>query len=283
MSPPVLNRDVDGCPVDGTVRTCLRMLAQRGARLVVFANGATVEAERRGSVQAIAWIEAAFVPALDAAGWLTDIGDGRFVLSPVGRNVVRLIKAAPAPAAGIAAAASTVPPPAVVPALRPAAAPDGTLAWLRARRGKDNKPLLSAEAFQAGERLCLEFHRAGMSPRITSNYESIPRSADERRCMAGTAGDIHDGAATAQQRVRRALTAVPPELAGLVMDVCCFGLGLQEAERSYGMPQRSGHFLLEIALRALARHYGLLPPADHSWQPRAGTRHWGAEGYRPKV
>jgi Domain of unknown function (DUF6456) len=282
MSALVVRRDADGLPADPAVRTCLRMLAQRGARLVMFANGAAVQAMRRGAVQSTAWIEATAVPAFDAAGWLTDIGDGRYILSPMGRNLVRLMKAAPAPAAGIAAAAPDVRPTAGT-TMRPTRAADGALAWLRAHRDKDGKPYLSPQAFAAAERLRETFHRAGMNPRVTLNWSAVARSRDESRGMAGSAREVSDGTASAQDRVRRALAAVPPELVGLVLDICCFDRRLQEAESIHGMPQRSGHFLLALALNALARHYGLLPPADGHWQPRGGMRHWGTEGYRPKV
>jgi hypothetical protein len=56
--------------------------------------------------------------------------------------------------------------------------------------------------------------------------------------------------------------------------------GLEEAERSAGWPQRSGKIVLQLALSALARHYGLETQAQPSGKASA-VRHWGSEDYRP--
>jgi hypothetical protein len=84
----------------------------------------------------------------------------------------------------------------------------------------------------------------------------------------------------ARERVNRALHAVGPELAGILVDVCCHEIGLEAAERSAGLPCRSGKVVLDIALTALARHYGLIAPE----RPIAvRLRHWGDADYRPTL
>ncbi len=69
-------------------------------------------------------------------------------------------------------------------------------------------------------------------------------------------------------------------MAGLLIDVCCHETGLEAAERSAGWPCRSGKVVLDIALTALARHYGLIPPER---PVAARLRHWGDADYRPTL
>ncbi|MEQ1614544.1 MAG: DUF6456 domain-containing protein, partial [Hyphomicrobiaceae bacterium] len=203
--------DPDGTPTDPALRTCLKQLAQRGAKLAVQYTGAAVEIPRMGAEVAVAWVDIANIPALNAAGWLTDIGNGSFILSPTGRTIVRLMKAGPSPAEASAGGSPAL------PELAPRAAPESPLAWFRSRRHKDGSPLLCDEAFNAGERLNEDFNRAQMMPRTTVNWEAVSRTDDESRGMAGIARERGGGASAAQERVRRALAAVPPEFAGLLM------------------------------------------------------------------
>jgi hypothetical protein len=81
--------------------------------------------------------------------------------------------------------------------------------------------------------------------------------------------------------VRRALAGVGPELAGVLIDVCCHLKGLEEAERAAGWPQRSGKVVLQLALTRLARHYGLGPVPERGAPRAANVRHWGSNDYRP--
>ncbi len=56
---------------------------------------------------------------------------------------------------------------------------------------------------------------------------------------------------------------------------------LETLEKSAGWPQRSAKIVLQIALQALARHYGLVgSPAVRQDGP-VHVRHWDAPGYRP--
>lgn len=279
-----LARDADGLPAEPAIRTALRALAQRGTKLHLGAEGGVITAQRNGKTAAIAWLARDAVQGLAAVDWLTACDTATFILSPVGRDIVRRLKAAPSPAAA-GAGASPPPPPAAPLSAQATTVPDvaGSLAWLRARRDKGGQPYLSAEAFQAGERLRAEFHRAHMNPRVTVDLDAVPRTRDEQRGAAGGMRDIPDSRAAAAERVRRALAAVPAELSGLMLDVCCHDLGLQVAEIRHGAPQRSAHFLLKIALNELARHYGLLPPAQSTWAVPARTRHWGTDDFRPKI
>ncbi len=274
-----LKLDESGCPTDALICRCLRGLAQRGARLTVEGTGTRIYAERSGELKTFAWLDGNPVAALNAALWLTEIDPGVFILAPAGRAMVRLMKSAPAPSAGIVG--GTVPNP--DNGYRRPSLPDGPLAWARQHRNKDGKPYLSAQACEAGWRLRDDFARSGMEARTTVDWDAIPRSRDEQRGTHAMPRETAPGANVAAERVRRAIAAVPPELAGLIWDVCCFDHGVEESGRRHGVPQRSGHFVLAIALNALACHYGLLTLPVQPAVSGHRTRHWGASDYRPTI
>jgi uncharacterized protein DUF6456 len=160
---------------------------------------------------------------------------------------------------------------------------ESPLAWLRKRRDRDGEPMISQMQFDAGERLRTDFWFAQMTPRVTMNWS--PSAPAQRRRKAGMApamgADIEEGAAAARERVRRALANVGPELAGVLIDVCCHLKGLEAAERAAGWPQRSGKVVLQLALTRLARHYGLGPAPERGARRAANVRHWGSNDYRP--
>ncbi|WP_036541237.1 DUF6456 domain-containing protein, partial [Nitratireductor aquibiodomus] len=71
------------------------------------------------------------------------------------------------------------------------------------------------------------------------------------------------------------------ELAGILVDICCFLKGVEQVETERGWPVRSAKVVLKTALGALARHYEPSSGArgDKSWP----ILHWGVENYRPKL
>ena len=91
-----------------------------------------------------------------------------------------------------------------------------------------------------------------------------------------------DAVVAARQRVDRALRAVGPELAGVLLDFCCFLKGIEEIERERAWPVRSAKLVLRLGLASLARHYGLSETAEAD-ASRGRARHWGGEGYRPTI
>ena len=90
---------------------------------------------------------------------------------------------------------------------------------------------------------------------------------------------MSDTALAARENYTRALATIGPELAGILVEVCCFLNGLEQAEKTLDFPRRSGKLVLQLALTALARHYGYLST------PTAYARmnHWGEEGFRPEI
>jgi hypothetical protein len=177
----------------------------------------------------------------------------------------------------------------VLPASGEAAAPqrnyaESPLAWLARRKDKDGQPMLASVEFDAGERLRADFWFAQMTPRTTANWSLLLAGGGGGKGAPDIGPDIRDSVVAAKERVKRALTAVGPDLAGVLIDVCRHLKGLEASEKASGWPQRSGKIILQIALRQLARHYGMVPPAANETRGRpVRIRHWGASDYRPEI
>ena len=171
--------------------------------------------------------------------------------------------------------------PAQLPAVNPLESP---LAWLRRRKDKDGRPMISAAEFEAGERLRSDYTFGQLMASVTQRWSSVGASDGRPRGSSGGATDLADNTMAARERVNRALASVGPELSGILVDVCCHLRGLEDAERTKGWPLRSAKVVLQLALQRLARHYGLLaqPSAEDTRRP-APVRHWGGEGYRPAI
>lgn len=159
-------------------------------------------------------------------------------------------------------------------------ADESPLAWLRRHKGSDGRPLIAAAAFAAGERLRADYTRGQLMPRVTANWTA--EVAQSRRDGAGGIVEMTEAAISARKRVERALSAVGPELAGVLIDFCCFLKGIETIERERRWPQRSAKLVLRLALSVLARHYGLSATA-HGRNRGVGLTHWGADDYRPVI
>jgi hypothetical protein len=152
---------------------------------------------------------------------------------------------------------------------------ESPLTWLRSRRGKAGTAYIDEAQFAAGERLRADFTRGQMTPRTTANWEQP---------MGGQGGanaivDFQEGTIAARQRVQAALTAIGPELSGVVLDVCCFLKGLEQVERERIWPARTAKVVLGLGLTRLAAHYGI--SAQATGREHGPLRHWGAQDYRP--
>lgn len=168
---------------------------------------------------------------------------------------------------------------------RPVVVNDGEspLGWLRRRKGRDGSPLISTPQYEAGERLRADFIRARLTPRVTASWGLTASSRRSRRSAPRGPADIGDDALAAKQRVMRALESVGPELAGILIDVCCYLRGLEDAEKTHGWPRRSGKVILQIALTSLARHYGLAGQPNAAEPVGRALRHWGADDFKPSL
>jgi DNA-directed RNA polymerase specialized sigma24 family protein len=158
---------------------------------------------------------------------------------------------------------------------------ESPLTWLRRRKDKTGAPLITDEQFKAGLKLAGDFRAGEMGARTTMAWHGLP--VGQGGSGSGGGRDIEDRAATARDRVRRALSAVGPDFAGVLIDVCCLETGLEQIERRAGWPERSGKIVVQYALQALARHYGYISPTTSTWAAKAPIRHWGAHDYRPAM
>jgi hypothetical protein len=160
-------------------------------------------------------------------------------------------------------------------------ADESPIAWLHRRKDRNGEPMISDSQFQAGERIRADFWFAQMTPRTTTNWSPVSPARRGRRYGASPSSsvDASDRALAAGERVRRALSAVGPELSDVLIDVCCHLRGLEDLERAAGWPQRSAKIVLQLALTRLARHYGL--ERETPGREAGIVRHWGSEDYRP--
>jgi hypothetical protein len=159
---------------------------------------------------------------------------------------------------------------------------ESPLAWLGRRRGRDGRPMLEADQVMAGERLRADYTFGGLLPRITVDWSAFGGAGRGTRRPAGDAADLAEATLAARDRVGRALAAVGPELAGVLVDVCCFLKGLEAVERERGWPARSAKIVLGLALDRLAVHYGIGRKAVGPDRSR-GIRHAGTPDYRPNI
>lgn len=156
---------------------------------------------------------------------------------------------------------------------------ESPLAWLARRRDKSGRAFLTSARIAAGERLRADFTLGEMMPTVTSNW-SAGRISGGRG--PGGLHDLTDRAVAARTRVGVALDAVGNDLAGVLVDVCCFLKGLETVETERRWPARSAKVVLDIALGRLADHYGLAEEARGRDRP-GRLRAWGTADHRPST
>lgn len=155
---------------------------------------------------------------------------------------------------------------------------ESPLALLWRRKTRDGKRFLTPDEFRAGERLRADYSRGCIMPRTGVNW-SAAGGGGRRLGEANGIADLTDAALAARLRVEKAIAAVGPELAGVLIDVCCFLKGLEQVEVERGWPARSAKVVLKSALGALGRHY---EPGQQGGR-RPPILHWGAQDYRPRI
>lgn len=261
----------------------LGLLSKRGVTITgqADANGnldVVLEAPG-GSHSVLGGIPADRVAAALERGWIAATEGGRLGLTSAGQQALKRarsrltqLRAAGAPMTRSASAAK--------PGVNLAESP---LSWLRSRHDANGQPMVTDAQFAAGERLRSELTFAHLTPRVTMAWSGVAMSGGSGGAAAGGPQDLADNVVAARSRVITALRAVGPELADILIDVCGHLKGLEVIARAEGWPSRAAKLLLQRALTALARHYGLIAdiPAERRIAER--LRHWGADGYRPSL
>ncbi|SOB97051.1 DUF6456 domain-containing protein [Stappia indica] len=137
---------------------------------------------------------------------------------------------------------------------------ESPLAWLRRRRGRNGEPILDDGQFAAGERLRADHTHGSIVPGLRgmawSALGSGGGSSSGGRDPRGGLVELTNSTLAARARLERAMREVGPELAGVLIDVCCELKGLEQVERERRWPPRSAKVVLLLGLTRLARHYG---------------------------
>lgn len=121
---------------------------------------------------------------------------------------------------------------------------ESPLSWLAAR-GR-----ISARQLEAGERLRVDYERAGIAAPVTMRWTPRVDGGGERI-------DPAVARLGARRRFDAAIAAVGPGLGDVLWRVVCAGEALPAAEKALGWPSRSGRLVLTLALDRLGSHYGL--------------------------
>lgn len=261
----------------------LRALKKMSGRtMAVVAEGGTVlVSDRQGNAMARSGaIDATTWDLLESRGFVVREDDEKWRLSNAGRiHLKRLMSRGGGTREGHSSAIQEQGSTGVRPGAERSNLAESPLAWLRQRRDKSGRPLISQAQFEAGERLRSDFERGSMMARMTVNWSvtggTSPGSAPDREL------ELRSDALAARERVRSALAEVGPELSGILIDVCCYLKGLADVERRAGWPQRTAKVVLLMALTTLARHYRLM--GNDPVGPAGTVQHWGTEDYRPSV
>ena len=161
---------------------------------------------------------------------------------------------------------------------------ENPLMWLARRKDATGRPYLEPHHVAAGERLRMEYESARMQPKVTAEWNPAFVASDRARTRAGarTPYSFAERAIAARERVHEALGAIGPELADVVVAVCCLGHGIEAAEKALSWPRRSARLVLRIALERLANHYGMGPARAERPQRWKRVLEWHVDDGRPQ-
>jgi hypothetical protein len=240
-------------------KALIRRLERAGARIERRAAGYFIDGRETRRGRRLPPLDPKLIEAMAAQGLIESVNDGCYRPASLGRERPESEHGGVLPRRNLA---------------------ESPLSWLKSRKGKAAAGFLE-EDFEAGERLRADYTLARLEPRLTVAWDLGVTAGSERFVPRPGTLAPSERALAAKQRYFKALDAVGPELALVLVEVCCLASGIEAAERRLGWPRRAGKVVLKLALAALARHYGLTKQASAA--SRSGIRHWGADGYRPGI
>ena len=124
---------------------------------------------------------------------------------------------------------------------------ESPLGWLFSRH------MVSRRQFDAGEQLRSDWERAGLSTRVTMQWDAAPVGR-QRGGSSGAPGPLL-GQIDARRRFEGAVDAAGPGLVDILWRVVCSGEGMRDAETALGWPARAGKVVLCLALDRIADFY----------------------------
>lgn len=131
-------------------------------------------------------------------------------------------------------------------------------------KATDGRAYFAKPLLLAGEKLVEDFTHGQLQPRITASWQ--PRQHQASKGQRNHACDISESAMQARLRFNHAVSAIGPELSGVVVDAVCFEKGLELIERERQWPARSAKLMLRTGLEILSRHYQPRPSSTlRSW------------------
>jgi Domain of unknown function (DUF6456) len=159
---------------------------------------------------------------------------------------------------------------------------ESPLQQLLSNRTQSGENYFTPDMVRAGEKLRLDFEKAHLGQRITTNFSMADNGSTRHWQFSDNAVErFADAVFAARQRVHDALDMVGPELSGVLLQVCCLTTGLEAAERVLALPRRSAKAILALGLTRLARHYGYRERLRHAGPTQIG--HWATADYKPVI
>ncbi len=235
-------------------------LGRPGAWLELQPDGSAIVRSNRGGVTPIS---RGVIVQVQSADYLTAVGDGRNVLSSVGRSALRaalvsevVVRTVARRSGGNARAATKR---SLGDGPQPLRSTERMMLveQLGARRDAQGQPLLSVEQVSAALRLAKDFNVGQLQPRVTARWSQEGGGKQQRRGAPSAGADLPEIIASAQTRWRAALTAIGGDLANVVIDVTCLEKGLEAVEAQRHWPSGAGRVVLKLALDRLVEHYGM--------------------------